>query len=132
MTEFIKTAGPWDSEPDEAHWEAHGLSCRIYRCCKETSGHLCGYVGVPKSHPFYDRFYAELDDVGLDVHGGITFSGEMRYGLGLWWFGFDCAHSNDRSPIQCGRWRDAVGTYRDFRWVRRETERLAEQIAKFA
>ena len=42
---------PWENEPDRKEWTAHGLRCVIKRI--EHSGHLCGYVGVPKGHPLY-------------------------------------------------------------------------------
>jgi hypothetical protein len=56
-------------------------------------GHRCGYVSVPKDHPWHGKTY---DEVGLDVHGGLTYAG-MRDDL--WWFGYDCAHLGDaRDP----------------------------------
>ena len=42
---------PWENEPDRKEWMAHGLRCVIQRI--KHSGHLCGYVGVPKGHPLY-------------------------------------------------------------------------------
>lgn len=63
--------GPWDSEPDKVQWqdETTHLPCLIVR---SPSGALCGYVGVPRSHPFYERYY---DDCNIDAHGGLTFAG---------------------------------------------------------
>ncbi len=47
--------GQWDSEPDKKQWldEATGLPCLIVR--QREAGHLCGYVGVPKSHPLHGK-----------------------------------------------------------------------------
>ncbi|WP_233854143.1 hypothetical protein [Paraburkholderia sp. HD33-4] len=42
---------PWESEPDYAMFSAAGLTCVIRR--SDGLGHLCGYVGVPASHPLY-------------------------------------------------------------------------------
>lgn len=46
---------PWDNEPNRKEWEAHGLKCVIVR--QDRSGHLCGYVGLPKSHPLHGVDY---------------------------------------------------------------------------
>jgi len=35
-------------------------------------GHLCGYLGVPKPHPWYGLDYDQID---ADVHGGLTYFG---------------------------------------------------------
>lgn len=59
-------------------------------------GHRCGYVRVPKTHPWYGKDY---DDVGAEVHGGLTFGrADVPCGKaedGGYWFGFDCAHAQD-------------------------------------
>jgi hypothetical protein len=62
--------GPWQSEPDKMQFtdEATGLPCLIVR---GPSGALCGYVGVGKSHPYFEKDY---DDCGVSVHGGLTFA----------------------------------------------------------
>lgn len=110
--------GPWDDEPDKAQWvdEATGLPCLIVR---NRLGALCGYVGVSAGHPFFEKGY---DDVPVDVHGGLTFSGKCQpEPIGdvldrrdpeervchvvdpgeddnVWWLGFDTAHMNDLVP----------------------------------
>lgn len=47
-------------------------------------------------------------DILLNVHGGLTFSGPSGDGksdypvatsVPVWWFGYDCAHYNDRPEI---------------------------------
>lgn len=52
-------SGPWDSEPDKKQWldEASGLACLIVR--NQNGGNLCGYVGVPKTHPLHGKSYHE-------------------------------------------------------------------------
>lgn len=74
-----------------------------------------------------------------DVHGGLTFSGACHEtddpGKGIchvsaspvWWFGFDCSHSGDESPGMPTRFRD--GWYKGVWYVRRQVEKLAQQIA---
>lgn len=61
--------GEWDNEPDKIQFidEATGLPCLIVR--QPNSGHLCGYVGVSKSHPFYGKDYS--DDVNCENRNEI-------------------------------------------------------------
>lgn len=49
--------GPWDSEPDIVSWtdEVTGLECLIVRT---SLGSLCGYVGVPATHPWAGMAYS--------------------------------------------------------------------------
>lgn len=153
-------AGPWRQEPDKSQWvdEPSGLDCLIVR---GPSGSLCGYVGVPESHPLFQR-----DGEELFVHGGITFTNfcqesppgfpnhqVCRIPFGgrpekVWWFGFDCAHSRDASPLGqihlrsvkhvLGSDAEALfrqnqmwpcGVYRNFHYVRRQCASLAAQLA---
>jgi len=62
--------GPWQSEPDKRQWTdaATELPCLIVR---GPSGALCGYVGVPDTHPLHGKSY---HDANLESHGGLTFS----------------------------------------------------------
>lgn len=52
-------AGPWIEEPDKKQWQdaATGLPCLIVR--HPRHGNLCGYVGVPQSHPLHGKSYSE-------------------------------------------------------------------------
>lgn len=67
--------GPWVREPDKAQWRdpETGLPCLIVR---GPSGALCGYVGVPESHPMYNVEYDNVHNAypDLSVHGGLTYS----------------------------------------------------------
>jgi hypothetical protein len=64
-------------------------------------GHRCGYVAVPPEHKLHGEDY---DNVEVDVHGGLTYSGSDRSeypvaAAGMFWFGYDCAHLGDaRDP----------------------------------
>lgn len=61
-------------------------------------GFRCGYVKVPKSHPFYNKDYSEKEIRNLNVHGGITFSSHTINHECLsdgYWLGFDAFHSED-------------------------------------
>lgn len=107
-------------------------------------GHLCGYVGVPQGHPWF----GESDyDVDATVHGGLTFAGSLDED-GLWYVGFDCAHSGDLCPgmdapaaeshwnvvaALTGETSLAVGggkTYRNWAYVKAEVESLMAQAEK--
>lgn len=126
-----------DKEPDKAQWidEKSGLDCLIVR---NHIGGLCGYVGVPPTHKYYELSYDEVD---ADVHGGLTFSnfcdpsekedtnichtGDIANPK-VWWLGFDCVHGGDDYPTEHFNFPDNV--YRNFEYVKTEVEKLAEQL----
>lgn len=124
--------GPWQQEPDKQQWtSASGLPCLLAR---GPGGGLCGYVGVPKGHPWFEKDYGAVKP-DPDVHGGLTYANhcqgmiclEVEEGedQNIWWLGFDCAHAGDLSPAF-----QKIGThdeYRDVAYVRHETENLAKQ-----
>ena len=101
-------------------WEQGGL------------GHLCGYLGVPASHPWYERDYDQPD---VDIHGGLTYASAHDPGDGsyespvkAWWVGFDCAHLGDYVPGLGKGFGD--GAYRDRDYVHSELEGLARQASE--
>jgi len=104
-------------------------------------GHRCGYVAVSENHPFYGLDYEDEKLHGIDVHGGLTYSkGKSDYPVeseGLWWFGFDCAHSGDGRDftIMSEDYRRAFekmeyfgGEVRTSGYVSLECERLVDQL----
>lgn len=133
--------GPWQREPDRVEFRAHGFPCLMVR--QPRVGHWCGYVGVPKGHPWHgeSNYFWDRQD-GPEVHGGITY-GEACAGAichvpapgepdDVWWIGFDCAHSGDLSPADNAHSRRALReweTYKPESYVRAEVERLAQQAA---
>jgi len=81
----------------------------------------------------------------ITVHGGVTFSGEYpdEGGLakdgGIWWIGFDCAHSQDYVP-ELGKFEleyfpdhllSRNQTYKGEDYVLKEVEHMAEQIKEY-
>lgn len=92
--------GEWVDELDFFDFEYEGFRCMGRRSAVWDGergdmlfgGFWCGYVVLPPSHPWENKFPHELD---CDVHGGITFF-EME--LVGWIVGFDCAHSEDYCP----------------------------------
>lgn len=105
-------------EPDEERFEAHGLACHILR--HRVLGHLCGYVGLPAGHPLHGETNPLRIDV--EVHGGVTYG--RKHTDGLYWVGFDCSHYGDLTPGGVDG-----GTYRTIEYVRKETRKLARQLA---
>jgi hypothetical protein len=146
--------GPWQHESDKLQWvdEATGLDCLIVR---NHFGALCGYVGVPPSHPDYGR---DCDDVDVWVHGGLTYAASCQEDAdeatsichvvepgrpdNIWWFGFDCGHAFDVMPGMDAAYkrfgvpsiRETLAipgmkdSYRDVPYVRAECARLARQL----
>lgn len=134
-------------EPDKAQWidPETGFDCLINR---GGSGALCGYVGVPEGHKFFEADYDTVEIEGNEhgypaVHGGLTFAdrcspqedpskgichtGEVANKV-VWWLGFDCAHLGDRSPAYKG-FDDLTATYKNFAYVKSEVENLARQLS---
>ncbi len=140
--------GPWQSEPDHLEWRFRGVPCIISR---SPMGSWCGYVAVPKGHPWYDLPY---DSVEADVHGGLTFAGPCQGHVchkplpgeadDVWWVGFDCSHWGDHNPsmnfLRATQRRFGLSAnpfkneeeYRTQAWVMAETERLAGQVIEKA
>jgi hypothetical protein len=134
--------GEWDTEPDKVQWtdQATGLACLAVR----NRGNWCGYVAVPPGHGCFEK---EYNDVEVEVHGGLTFSGLCQNHIchepepgqpdHVWWLGFDCAHWGDYSPdrpqdLFMDR-LDVLGglaQYRNLAYVQEECRSLAEQLAR--
>ena len=135
--------GPWDDEPDRVEWRHEGVPCLAVR---NRWGAWCGYAAVEPGHPFHGRDGSD-GSLDLDVHGGITYSDACAGPIchvpepgepdNVWWLGFDCSHAWDYAP-GLGRVRDAGSiamgpsslgeVYRTLEYVRRETEKLADQL----
>lgn len=90
-----------------------GLRAQINQCewklTKLLPDHFTGYVLVPEDDK--TDYYTKYDL--LDVHGGVTFYGDLNND-GKTWVGFDTAHYGD----------DNV----KLSYVVRECEKLAEQL----
>lgn len=142
--------GPWTREPDRLDFRHAGLPCLLHR---GPTGVWCGYVAVPPGHPLYQTPYNQVE-ASLDVHGGVTYA-EMCSGAichvpepgepdNVWWFGWDAGHAGDYCPafdtpemrklgiLPLNRRLMGGESYRTLKYARRETERLAEQLAHFS
>lgn len=73
--------------------------CKIVRQNVDFSGHLCGYIKIPKGHELYGMEYGEIEEkynYEMPAHGGLTFSDYFE--TNDYWIGFDCAHVGDLRP----------------------------------
>ena len=149
----VQKVEPWDGEPDKVQWidPATGYDCLIVR---NHLGALCGYIGVPPSHPLHMIDYStcpkacgedwceHTPESSLSVHGGLTFSnlcqpGEPIDGIchramdgrpdNVWWFGFDTAHGGDMVPGMSFSFNE-YGEYRNLEYVVGEIEHGAQQL----
>lgn len=147
--------GEWQDEPDKTQWtdEATGLPCLIVR---NHGGALCGYVGLPPQHPWFEKDY---DDLPVEVHGGLTYADHCQqfkpaYGTleefhakaichipsagqpdNVWWLGFDTAHSYDLSPAYAARLGGRFSEheiYRNLAYVKAQVAKLAQQVKEVA
>jgi hypothetical protein len=110
-----------------------GVHCGFeWMVIHNTYGYRCGYVRIPKTHPWYGE-----SEPPVDVHGGITFSefdvpcdkGGADDG---WWLGFDCAHGGDAPdpelPSEYKPWQRIAEAFPMVREVR--TQEYAEGQCK--
>ena len=124
---------------DYIAFEYKGYQCRILKQSwsgKEnyflmgmdsySTSYYCGYVAVPKEHPFCQKNCLDLA-LSLSVHGGITFSqmitpkSQILNDLeGEFVIGFDCKHFGDTIE-KCNS-----------EYVRKELESLVDQLIKAA
>ena len=137
--------GEWQSEPDKIQWQDRVTELPCLAVRHPRGGYWCGYVGVTKDHPAFEKDY---DNVDVDVHGGLTFAAhcqaDTETGIchipeagepdDVWWFGFDCAHLGDTSPGFVARWgRDSDhGFYKNLAYVQQECAQLAKQLAQMS
>lgn len=109
-------------------------------------GYRCGYVRIPKGHPWHGVNYSDDAVEDVLIHGGLTFSEADKpcEAVGeddAWWHGFDCAHCDDKpdpelpgvSNASMEFWRSFEGTpgnpaqIRDQEYVEAECRSLCEQ-----
>ena len=104
----------------EKLWEHAGMTCALRHGAFNAP---CGYVLVPEGHPLHGDEYGKAEAC-LDVHGGVTFAGDLE-GMG-WAVGFDMAHACDLEYRQ----GEARCIRSDEECVE-ETDRLAESLAAY-
>lgn len=75
---------------------------------------LNGYVGVPKKHPAYKKWY---DVVKVDAPGGLTYCGLWKEYPKHFFLGFDHAHSWDEGKIITKEmvWEEVLQLFKDLK-----------------
>lgn len=104
-------------------WEHAGMTCVLRHGALDVP---CGYVVLPEGHPLHGVEYEDMEDCP-DVHGGVTWTGELIGCSELGWLiGFDMGHFGDFECNPGGEMR-VVRTDEECVF---ETNRLAEQMAE--
>lgn len=143
--------GKWLKEPDFSKWVHAGLPCLAVR--DMSLGVWRGLVGLYKGHLFYNLDINSIMnlhqaiEIFLDVYGGISSAGRLptkfinmtKY-LGskldaFWWVGIETTHGGDLMPLLNyegpeGAIIKGSQSYKDFLFIRQETNKLAKHMAK--
>jgi hypothetical protein len=114
------------------------------RARRSYRGHWCGYITVPRAHPWAQAACTGEDGApappcenrllwAIEAHGGCTYAEFEADGDGGVTVGFDCAHMGDAPPPwDAGQSPSWGGEYRDLAYVRSELLSLAEQAERAA
>lgn len=117
-----------------ARGEHRGIEWRVIH---NRHGYRCGYVKVPRGHPWHGKDWSTMPSA-VDVHGGITFAEhDVPCGAGAaddaWWLGFDCAHGFDAVdpalPHGVTIAFQHCGTIRTQEYAESECRKLCDQVA---
>ncbi|EOI00711.1 hypothetical protein UAY_01814 [Enterococcus moraviensis ATCC BAA-383] len=120
-----------EKEGNEKDFQYCGYQCHIRRVGVPYSGHLCGYIEIPRVHILHGLSYDEIEsfyNYELPAHYGLTFSGEVE---GIQWIGFDCAHSGDLCPMYAEgfeKFRNETDTYKDMDYVEKNIKEVVDFI----
>lgn len=128
---------PWETEPNFLEFvdEDTGYKCFIQR--HPELKHLCGYVELPKEHKLYGKDNMDNEEIfnEIDVHGGVTYTGEIRFKQQNYTIdyvvGFDCGHWTDYVPFSLPWAMNKIianETYKDIEYVTNECKNLAKQL----
>lgn len=126
----------------EKDFEYRGFRCVVVA---QRMGHRCGYVQIPKEHPYFEQPYETVDRF-LEVHGGLTYAKmsdtyPVETEESSYWLGFDCAHFGDAIDLELIKEFDmrAYAIYAKMSkeghmWtaddVSEELKRMADQLAR--
>ena len=137
--------GKWLNEPDLCAWD-HKLPCLALR--DMSMGVWKGFVAIDEQHPFYEKKVEELLtipralEIFQAVYGGICGTGRLppkykEFAKNYWWVGIETAHGGDLMPLLKLDMSDAEmvkmqsnQTYKDLKFIRKETNKLANLLSK--
>lgn len=133
--------GEWLKEPDLSRWIHYGISCLAIR--DMSLGIWRGFVGVDKQHSFYKKSLENIlatekgMDLFFEVGGRFCNAGRLpikykEYASNLWWVGIDTSRGDDYMPLLKldSATIASQQTYKNFSFIRRETNNLARLISK--
>lgn len=99
------SSGPWQEEPDLVEWRLGGVSYPLL-IVRGEAGVLCGFVGVPETHPLHGTFLR--DDATLtspdlpEVISATRPCGQVFIPTNepptCWWLGFHCGSDREFVP----------------------------------
>lgn len=94
------------------------------------SSHPCGYVEIPKEHPFFRMEYEEIEcEHGIHAYGGLTFGRDELLNLkDSWFIGWDYAHYGDFYQTD---WSDDFGTKHSLDEIREEVKNVICQLINY-
>lgn len=134
--------GAWLKEPDLCFWE-NSLPCLALRDME--LGTWKGFVGVDETHPLFNKNINELMQnlkLYASVYGGLTEAGKVLvknkvFLKNYWWIGFETTHGGDLIPLLKLDESNAdlmklIGnqSYKDFKFIRKEINKLENFISK--
>jgi hypothetical protein len=132
--------GEWQQEPDRIEWVFLGFPCLIVR---QGGGWLCGYVGIPPTHPYYGKDLEDKELKEIYTDKKINFSEASQQiddpravnhqllptDKNYWWIGFDCCHYDDVFPRIIQFYNFSSDTsYKNIEYVKTQVEFLARQL----
>ena len=92
--------------------------------------HPTAYVRIPENHPLFGKF---MDEVDLDVHGGVTYSDNHLYiseseKIDGWFFGWDYAHYGDYGGYQ--EIKEIKNIFEKYQYMQKKwkTEEILEHV----
>jgi len=104
----------------EVIFEYKSYQCIITFNNEGKWGWRCGYVKLPKGHPYYGFSMMQHVISNLEVHGGITFAASSIFpDVPGYLIGFDCGHGGD-DLIKCSR-----------EYVEQQCKALIDQLPPF-
>lgn len=107
-------------------------SNRLRRARRAAMGKPLGKRSVMTLFSSGARDGTATPEIVFDVHGGITYSGDLQE-VGAWWYGFDAAHAGDGfiPGSELARFAPIPGdVVRDYEYMAAECESLAAQIVE--
>lgn len=137
--------GKWLNEPDLCFWE-NTLPCLAIR--DMAMGIWKGFVALEEGHPFYGKSVDDLlkTSEGLEIfssmYGGLSGAGRLpakykEYAKNYWWIGVETSQGGDLMPLLKLDVNDpnmakmtSNRTYKDFRFIRKEINKLAKYVSK--